>query len=83
MAIPLEKEIATYNARLGEMLQHVGKFVLIKGDEVLGYFDAYADALREGYKTSGEEPFMVKRVAPHENVYFFTRDLDAECRAST
>lgn len=81
MSAPLEREIATYNARLGEMLQHVGKFVLIHGEEVLGYFDAYGDALREGYKSCGETPFMVKRVAPHEEVYFYTRDLDAECRA--
>lgn len=81
MGTPLEKEIATYNAKLGEMLKHVGKFVLIHGDDVLGFFDAYADALKEGYRACGEAPFMVKRVAPHEEIYFYTRTLEAECQA--
>ena len=43
MAI-LEKEIKTYEDRKAELLAEEGKFVLIRGDEVSGFFDTYHDA---------------------------------------
>ncbi len=46
----LEKEIETYNAKLPELLSHVGKFVLIREETVEGFFDTYTDALRAGYE---------------------------------
>ena len=42
----LEKEIKTYEEKLPELLAHEGKFVLIHGDDVIGHFDSYAEALR-------------------------------------
>ena len=34
----LEKELATYNSRLSEFLSSEGKFVVISGDKVEGFF---------------------------------------------
>lgn len=79
----LQKEIETYNAKLPELLGDVGKFVLIKGDKVEGVYDTYADALKLGYERFKLEPFMVKQIAPAEQIQFFTRELDLECRPST
>jgi hypothetical protein len=82
MPEPLEQELATYNAKLGELLSNVGKFVLIKGDAVEGVYDTYADALKVGYERFKLAPFMVKQIAPAEQVLFFARELDLECRQS-
>lgn len=71
----LEREIATYNARLTELLGQIGKHVLIVGDKVEGVFDTYKDALTAGYEIKPEGGFLVKRIAPAEQIAFFTRDL--------
>ena len=65
---PLQKEIETYNAKLPELLGSIGKFVLIKGTEVEGVYDTYADALKIGYERFKLEPFMVKQIAPAEQI---------------
>jgi hypothetical protein len=77
---PLQIEIETYNAKLSELLGSVGKFVLIKGTQVEGIYDTYADALKIGYERFKLEPFLVKQIAPGEQIHFFTRELDLECR---
>jgi hypothetical protein len=79
--LPLQTEIDTYNAKLPELLGSVGKFVLIKGAQVEGIYDTYADALKIGYERFKLEPFLVKQIAPSEQIHFFTRELDPECRA--
>jgi hypothetical protein len=79
----LQKEIDTYTAKLPELVGSAGKFVLIKGDSVEGIYDTYADALKIGYERFKLEPFMVKQIAPAEQVQFFTRELDLKCLAST
>ncbi len=78
---PLEEEIRTYNAKLPELLSDLGKFVLIKGSHVKGIYDTYNDALKAGYETHKEGGFLVKKIAPAEQVLSFTRDLLIECRA--
>ncbi len=78
----LEKEIATYQAKLAEIKQHEGKFVLIQGEEVLDYFTSYDDALKEGYKRFGLTPFLVKQIHAVEPVYYFTRPIFPVRRAS-
>lgn len=79
----LQKEIETYNAKLPELLSSIGKFVLVKGEDVEGIYDTYADALKIGYERFKLEPFMVKQITPAEKIHFFTRELDLECQAST
>jgi hypothetical protein len=68
-------EIATYNKKLPELLGEVGKFIMIKGDEVIDIFETYNDAVKAGYERFKLEPFFVKQIAPAEQVQFFSRDL--------
>ena len=77
----LEVELTTYNAKLQGLLAHMGKFVVIRETEVLGTFDTYQDAATAGYKAYGIKPFLVKKIAPVEQVHFFSRDVGAPCRA--
>jgi len=69
----LEKELETYRQKLPGMLLEEGKFALIHGDQVAGTFDAYADALTEGYKLFKLEPFLVKQIQAVEQVHFIAR----------
>lgn len=77
----LELEIATYNAKLPELLAHDGKFALVKGETIEGVYDTYADGLRAAYRKFPEGKFLLKRIAPAESVSFFTRAY-VECPAS-
>jgi hypothetical protein len=70
-----ETELATYASKLPELQAESGKFVLIKGDNVEGVFDTYADALNFGYQKFKLEKFLVKQIGPAENIHFFSRDL--------
>ncbi len=76
----LEKEVETYNRLLPSLLNQVGKFALIKGDQLVETFDTYQDAMKRGYSEFKLEPFMVKQIAPAERLAYFTRDLIA-CQA--
>ena len=49
----LEAEVATYASKLAELSAQSGKFVLIKGETVIGVYDTYADALKIGYERFG------------------------------
>jgi hypothetical protein len=69
----LEREVETYKAKLSEMREHDGKFVLIHGSDVVDYFSAYEDAIKEGYQKFGLDPFLVKRVNTTEQVQFISR----------
>ena len=63
-------EIATYKARLPELLAHEGDYVLIKGDQVIGFYKTSRAALRVGYRRFGEVPLLVKKVAAVEPVVY-------------
>jgi len=69
----LEKELATYRDKLQSLLPEAGKFALIHDSEVVGTFDTYADALTEGYKVFGLNPFMVKQIEAIEQAHFIAR----------
>ena len=75
----LEKEMETYNTRREELLQHEGKFVVIHGDEVVGIYDTYEDALKIGYEKVGLTPFLVKRIEAVDTVIFSARQIP--CRS--
>lgn len=77
----LEVEIATYRRVLPSLVNDEGKFVLIRRDEVVGKFDSYEDALKDGYSKFGLEPFLVKQISQVEPVANFTRRYLAPCRA--
>ena len=72
----LEKELATYAAKLSELTDKEGKFVLIHGDDVIEFFSAYEDAIKVGYDKFGLEPFLVKQIQTIEQVQFVSRLVD-------
>jgi len=72
----LEQEIKTYEEQKERLLVEAkGRFVVIKGSDILGDFGTYEDALYEGYKAFGDEEFLVKEVQEDEVVNSFTRPL--------
>ncbi len=76
MVMLLEKELKTFDKRKEQLLVEAkGRFVLIKGDEVLADFASYEDALSEGYRRFGNESFLVQEVQENGGVNFFTRSV--------
>lgn len=70
----LEKELETYQAKLQELKQHEGKFVLVHGPEIVDFFSSYDDAIKDGYRRFGvDTPFLVKQVQAMERVQFISR----------
>jgi hypothetical protein len=45
---------------------HAGKFVLIKGKQLIGAFDKAEDAVAEGARLFGTQPFLVRHVDHNE-----------------
>jgi hypothetical protein len=66
----LEQELATYREKLPELLKHEGRYVLIHRNDVIDTFSSYADALREGYRQYGLQPFLVKQIRRIEPIHF-------------
>lgn len=59
----LDAELRYFNARRTELLHDApGKFALVKGERLLGVFDSETAAIRQGYETLGNVPFLVKKV---------------------
>jgi len=75
MTRPLETEIHTYNDHLPELMEHQGRYVLIKGEEVISVMDTYNDALKLGYERFGLEPFFVSCIQPPEQALFISREV--------
>jgi hypothetical protein len=71
----LEKELATYHAKIADLKEHQGKFVLIRGDEIVDFFASYEDAIKAGYQKFQLEPFLVRRVSAVEAVQHVTRNI--------
>lgn len=72
----LQKEIATYTAQKNVLVgTSRGKFVLIKGEQMLDIFDVKIDAIRQGYERLGDVPFLVKQVVEVETPQNFTSNL--------
>jgi len=71
----LEKELATYEANVGQWGDHTGKFVLIRGEEVVDFFAAYEDAIKAGYQKFGLDPFLVKQINAVGAVQYITRHV--------
>lgn len=72
----LEKELETYNAKLPELKENEGKFVLIQGDTVVNVYTSYEDAVKAGYKQFGLTPFLVKQIQTIEQAQFISRFVD-------
>jgi hypothetical protein len=77
----LEREMETYLRKLPELKDSPGKFALVHGDDLVGVFAAYEDALKAGYERFQLEPFLVKKIEVIETVHSITRLL-VPCLAS-
>jgi hypothetical protein len=76
MHMKFKQELETYEDAKEKLLaESKGKFVLIKGSEIIGVYTSQEDALAEGYKRFGNKEFLVKEVIEVEPVNFFTRPL--------
>jgi len=71
------RELATFARKKEELKSQEGKYAVISGDDVLGVFASYTDALECGYNQKGLEPFLVKQISPIDIVANFTRTLEA------
>jgi len=75
-----ERELAAYEKRKETLLaESAGKYALVIGDAVDSVWETYEDALQQGYKLQGLEPFLVKKIEVPETRHFFTRDM-TQCR---
>lgn len=75
----LEKELEAYERLLPTLLAQEGKFALIIGEELVGTYDSYNDALKEGYERAKLTPFLVKKISSTEMISYFTRDISPAC----
>lgn len=60
---PLENELAFFKANQAEWSKaYSGKFVLVKGDKLISFFDNPEKAVSEGLRQFGAESFLVRGV---------------------
>jgi hypothetical protein len=71
----LEYEQATYQAHLIDLLSYEGKYILIKGEDIVGPWETYEEALQAGYDRFGLVPFLVKKIQRVEPIQYFSREL--------
>jgi uncharacterized protein (DUF433 family) len=72
----LDREWDTYQANLPELLhQHAGRYLLIRGNRIIGVWDTKDQALEEGYRRFLLGPFMVQHIVAEEKPIFVPRGL--------
>lgn len=61
--LELTGELDYYNQHKAELLdQHKNKYIVIKGNEVLGAYGSEQEAYRAGVEKIGNKPFLIKLV---------------------
>ena len=61
----LDEEIKYFDEHIKEWTtQYPGKFILVKGTNLMGTFDRYEEALTEGARQFKLDSFLVRRVEP-------------------
>jgi hypothetical protein len=59
----LERELATFERERKHLEQeHLGKFVLIRGDQIIGTFDTFDAAADEALRQFGQGPYLIRRI---------------------
>ena len=75
----LNQELQVYRLHLIDILGvndvNEGKYVVIKGEHVLGKFETYEAALDFGYDNCGLSPFLVKKIERNESILYFSRPI--------
>jgi hypothetical protein len=67
----LADELMTYRNRLQELLKDPGRFVLIKGHEVIGIYESREEALQQSINRFQQAPALVKQIVAKEPVRDF------------
>jgi hypothetical protein len=63
----LEQERQYFSEHRAELhVQHLGQFVVIKADELIGAFNSIEESLAEGARRFGLTPFLVRQVGAIE-----------------
>lgn len=71
--IDLETELEYFNKHRTELLaSDAARFALVKGDALIGVFDTETAAIRHGYQTFGNVPFLVKQITEADIPLTFT-----------
>ena len=69
MANNLDIERTVYNRHIGEWrVSQLGKFVLIKGKEIIGFYDSLEKAFDEGSVLFGMATFFIEQILPADSV---------------
>ena len=72
----LFKEAETYEKNKENLLRdYTGKYVLIKGDKIIGVYDTRNDAIKVGIDKFGNTPFLVKKILEIDEVVNFTSNM--------
>ncbi|HLC58417.1 MAG TPA: hypothetical protein VJI68_01000 [Candidatus Nanoarchaeia archaeon] len=72
----LFEELETYEKNKPDLLKSAfGKYVLIKGKEIINTFDTQNDAIKFGIEKFGNVPFLVKKIEEIETKQNFTSNL--------
>ena len=71
----LQVETETFEKLLPTWSAEEGKFAVIHGEQVIGLFESYNDALAAGFAKAGLSPFLVKQISTTGALAHFTRDL--------
>ncbi|MGA7724629.1 MAG: hypothetical protein WCA95_05070 [Opitutaceae bacterium] len=75
----LEKELQTYKRELTSLLANEGQYAVVSGDNVVGVFATYEDALKIAYEKCGINSFLIKKIQSVEQIQYFTRVIDEVC----
>lgn len=69
MAEKLQTERQVFEAHINEWrAARIGKFVLIKDNNVIGFFDSLEVAFRDGSNRFGLEDFFIEQILPSQSV---------------
>ena len=70
---PLAREIALYRERRDELLKTaLGQYVLIKGEDIVGFYATLEEAPTAGYTQFKLEPFLARQVSAADETVNFT-----------
>ncbi len=79
----LMEELKTYEKHKQDLIKSSnGKYVLIKGSEIIGTYESQRDAINTGIEKFGNTPFLVKKIEEIEQRQNFTSNLirvDVKC----
>jgi hypothetical protein len=67
----LDRELKFYQENLQNWLRdYPGKYVVVKNDKLIGFFDHYEQALSEGARRFGLTSFLARKIEPTQEEIF-------------